>query len=123
MICNCINITEKELVRLCFGYFRENLIAQLKYMHLDVADAKDAEDTLRDFKVKVIFHALNDYIDAFIYRGVVGFFIIISLYPLCMKLNHENLRKDHHSKHRERVYNIFYFYKLLGFLLKMLYIF
>lgn len=58
------------MVRLCFGYFKENLIAQLKYMHLDVIDAKDAEDILRDFKLEVIFDVLSEYIDVFIYRGV-----------------------------------------------------
>lgn len=97
-------VPEKELAGLCFGYFKENLTTGLKSMPIV------AEDAVNDHRINKIFNIITKYIDS--ERDIIEKHYVLSLselddvskksYPLCMRIIHEVLRKDHHLKHGER---------------------
>nr|XP_050853314.1 DNA primase large subunit-like [Vespula vulgaris] len=97
-------VPEKELAGLCFGYFKENLAAGLESIPIV------AEDAINDPRINKIFNMLTEYIES--EKEIMKKYNGPSLselddvskksYPLCMRIIHEILRRDHHLKHGER---------------------
>ncbi|KAL2741779.1 hypothetical protein V1477_009408 [Vespula maculifrons] len=97
-------VPEKELAGLCFGYFKENLAAGLESIPIVT------EDAINDPRINKIFNMLTEYIDS--EKEIMKKYNGPSLselddvskksYPLCMRIIHEILRRDHHLKHGER---------------------
>ncbi|XP_046819339.1 DNA primase large subunit-like [Vespa crabro] len=97
-------VPEKELAGLCFGYFKENLAEGLESMPLV------ANDAVNDPRINKIFNMLTEYINK--EKDIIKKNYVPSLselddmskksYPLCMRIIHEMLRKDHHLKYGER---------------------
>ncbi|XP_014605631.1 PREDICTED: DNA primase large subunit-like [Polistes canadensis] len=135
-------VPEKELAGLCFCYFKENLLAGYKTI---IPDAKDAEvvevvevtedaevikivddPEIMNLQLHDISDTINNYLDMRrkhamqVHHGPSGNqldSLLSSVYPLCMRLIHENFRKDHHLKHEARLQYIL-FLKDIGVSLK-----
>ncbi|XP_043488094.1 DNA primase large subunit-like [Polistes fuscatus] len=130
-------VPEKELAGLCSCYFKKNLFAGYTIVPnakdvedaKDIEDAKDAEDaeiaknvydpkiTLTNLQLQDIFDTIINYLNMQrkhaiqIYHGPsVNKLdsLLSSVYPFCMRLIHENLRKDHHLKHGARLQYILF---------------
>ncbi|KAI4491282.1 hypothetical protein M0802_010215 [Mischocyttarus mexicanus] len=102
-------VPEKELAGLCCCYFKKNLLTKCDV----ILYPKDAKDNCESSQFKDILDTINNYLHlqrdcemVDVYSPSVNEldFLLPLAYPLCMRLIHENLRKDHHLKHGARLH-------------------
>ncbi|KAK2583709.1 hypothetical protein KPH14_009629 [Odynerus spinipes] len=103
-------VPEKELAGLCFGYFKENLASGLGSMPIVAAEAANDCRINKIFKTLIERIALQKAAIQTTDGPTVAELDELSKisYPLCMRIIHETLRKDHHLQYWARLqYSLF----------------
>lgn len=103
-------VPEKELAGLCFGYFKEQLLYGLRSIPIVASEAAN------DLRISKIFHSLNEYLMLYKTANLKNNGPSLEelddvskiSYPLCMRIIHDTLRKNHHLPFGARLqYSLF----------------